>query len=406
MKGVYAFFWKGMKEFFASKEAVFWTFIFPIIFGLLFAGVFGHESSPSSIPVGIVPEKDSNNTLCKVFIDGMQGAKVDGKKLFELHNYSSESGAIFSLKNGRVKALLIFDDNFTENITSGIGQGKIKVILDKRDAQEYQLVSSVLASYISSFEDRVREIKVNITMEYITQYGNMTEENATSVERWMKSFANPLKTQEEIYHGESSTETARMWYLTAAIGVTFVFSGMISAASMISSEIEKGTARRLLTTKTKPWEMLTGDILTVLLIQLISSLLIILSFIVVFRELIIFPPSVILMLVIAALSTTSLGLLFSGITKTQRAAAGMANAIAWPISFITGIFFPSFLLPEWMRSIGDYFPASALLRGIRKVIIYNQGIGDYMPQIIGAITLTLIFLVTGSILFRWRMRTL
>ena len=40
MIGAYAFFWKGMKQFFASKSAVFWTFIFPIMVGLLFAGIF------------------------------------------------------------------------------------------------------------------------------------------------------------------------------------------------------------------------------------------------------------------------------------------------------------------------------------------------------------------------------
>jgi len=403
MKGVYAFFWKGLKEFFASKEAVFWTFIFPIIFGLLFAGVFGHESQPESIPVGVVPESDSNSSLCSIFVENMEKVMVEGKRLFEVHNYTM-SDATEHLKNGDVKALIIFDENFTENITGGIGAARMMVIFDKRDVQEYQFVSAAIAQYISSFEDELRERRINITMQYLNEYGNLTEENTTYVRRWLESFANPLYVEEEIYRTDSTARVTRLWYLTAAIGVTFVFSGMISAASMISREIEKGTARRLLTTKTRPWEMLTGSMLSVLIIELISALLIVLSFIAIFRELIIFPPSAIIMLIIAALSTVSLGLLFSSITKTERAASGMANAVAWPISFITGIFFPSFLLPQWMRTIGDYFPASALLRGVRKVVIYNQSLGDYMPQIAGAAVITMLFLLAGGMLFRWRMR--
>ena len=406
MKGIYAFLWKGIKEFFSSKEAVFWTFIFPLIFGLLFAGVFGQENPPQSIPVGIVPEEEGNTTLCNIFVENMKKVKIENKSLFQIYTYSTEDTALSKLKSGKMKSILIFDNNFTENITYGIGPGRIKVILDKRDIQDYQFVSSAIASYISQFENIIRKIKINVTLSHINEYGNLSEEEDAYVEEWLKSIVEPLDIQENIYKSESSARITRLWYLTAAIGITFVFSGMISASSLISSEIERGTARRLFTTKTKPWEMLAGNILVVLIIQLISAAIIVIAFILMFQEIIIFPPTVILMLIAAALSTVSLGLLFSGITKTQRAAAGIANAIAWPISFITGIFFPSFLLPEWMRNIGDYFPASALLRGIRMVVIYHQSIGNYLPQIAFAVVLTLVFLALGGIAFRWRMRTL
>ncbi len=404
MIGIYAFFWKGIKEFFASKEAVFWTFLFPVIFGVLFAAVFGQEGHFSAIPVGIVPEQYNNTTMCDIFVEGMENMSVDGDKIFEIKNFSSEDEAVKYLKNGSIRSVIIFDGNFTENITSGLGEAKIKIIFDKRDPQEYQMVSSIIASYIDVFEDKVREVRINLTMGYIDEWGNLTNETKEYVELWMKSFANPINETTEIYERESSARITRLWYETAAIGITFVFSGMITSASMISREIEKGTARRLLSTRTKPIEMLIGNLLTVLVIMIISAFIIMLSFFVIFGEFMYIDAAVLAMLVLASLSTTSLGLLLSGISRTQRAATGAANAIAWPISFITGIFLPQFLLPEWMRVIGDYFPASALLRGIRKIVIYGEGIENYTFQMIFATVLTLIFLVAGATLFRWRMK--
>ncbi|RLF41645.1 MAG: hypothetical protein DRN18_03505, partial [Thermoplasmata archaeon] len=93
MIGAYAFFWKGMKQFFASKSAVFWTFIFPIMVGLLFAGIFGHESSPSMIPVGIVGE-ERNSTISDIFIENMKNITIDSKKLFVIKMYDSKGEAL------------------------------------------------------------------------------------------------------------------------------------------------------------------------------------------------------------------------------------------------------------------------------------------------------------------------
>ncbi len=403
MRGIYAFFWKGVKEFFASKEAVFWTLAFPVLFGVLFAAVFGHGTNIQTTPVGIVPETQGNTTMCNIFVENMKNASVEGKKIFDVKNYTTKDYAISALKNGDIRAVIVFDGNFTENITSGLGPGKLTIIIDKRDPQGYQFVSSVLSTYITEFENIMREVRVNITLQYIDMYGNLTPEEKKYAEMWMKSFAEPLNEKYVIKVFGTTAKTVRLWYETAAIGVTFVFSGMISAASMISAEIERGTARRLFNTKTKAYEMLAGNMLVIIVVELISAFIIVLTFFAMFGDLLTLSSEVLGMLVIAALSTVSLGLLISSITKTQKAAAGAANVIAWPISFITAIFFPEYLLPDWMKCVGDYFPASALLRGVRRIVIYGKGMGDYVPQIILAIVLTAIFIVIGSLLFKWRM---
>ena len=401
MKGIIAFFWKDMKEFFNSKESVFWVFIFPVIFGVFFASVLGGTTTPENIPVGYVPET-GNSTMSQYFIDGMKNVSIQNHKIFDIHQYINESEGMNALKDRKIKALLIFDRNFTENMS--YGEMRIKVVFDKRDLQDYQIVSGSVLSYISAFEDRVRDARINITVEYAEEYGNITL-SEDELKNYLHSMTYPIQTQLVYYEGSSnSTSTTRIWYATAAIGITIVFSGMIGAASSISGEIEKGTARRLCTTRTRPIEMLAGTLLYLLCVQLISAFLVVISFMVVFREWTPISPEILGMIIVAALSTMAIGLLISSFTKSQRAASAATNAIAWPISFITGIFFPSFILPEWMRVIGDYFPASALLRGIRKMIIYNESIDAYMPMIITAVVVTVALLILGSVAFTWRIK--
>lgn len=402
MIGVYAFFWKGIKQFFASKSAVFWTFLFPILVGLLFASIFGQESTPSMIPVGIVNE--DGGVFSEIFVENMKNISIDGKELFTIYTYQSKGEGIDKLKKGDVKAVILFDKDFSENITGGIGTAELTVIFDKRDAQEYQLVKGAVGQYILEFEKILQAEGVNLTLHYIDLYGDMDEENRTYIEKWLQKLVNPFKVTEEVYTGKSSVKEARLWYETMAIGITFMFSGMIASASSISSEIERGTARRLVMTRASGLEMLAGNLLYVLTIEMLSSILIIVSFFIVFRDLFCPPLVVWGMIIAAALSTISIGLLISAVTKSEKAAAGAANAIALPLSFITGVFFPEVLLPEWMRSIGDFFPPSALLRAIRRVVVFNRGIEDYMVNIILAVVSTIVILVVAAIAFKWRMR--
>ncbi len=397
MKGIIAFFWKDLKEFFNSREAMFWFFVFPVIFGLLFASVFGGTSTPKNIPVGYVPES-GNATVSREFIRGMENVSIQHHRIFEVNKYLGDEG-MKALKTGKIKALIIFGNNFSRN--ASFGEMHMTIIFDHRDLQDYQVVSASLLSYVSEFENRIREVRVNLTIEYATEYGNVSI--SKQVKEYLYNMSFPLHESIEYYNGTESGGS-RAWWATAAIGITLVFSGMIGAATSVSREIEKGTARRLINTKTTPVEMLVGTLLYLLLIQLISAFIVLLSFAIVFGEWIDISPAAFAMLVVAAISTMSIGLLISSFTKTQRAASAATNAIAWPISFITGIFFPSFMLPEWMRSIGDFFPASALLRGVRKVVIYNQPIGDYAPTLALAIVSTILLLLMGSVAFRWRMR--
>ncbi len=411
MRGITAFFIKDLKEFLRSREAMFWTFLFPIIFALLFSAVFRGNSTVATADIGYVPEAGENN-ISTAYIDAMENVTVDDVKVFHINEFGDSERALSDLKTGKIDALIEFHDNFTENITSGMGKGNIWLYYNSADPTNYQIVRGMLETFTSEFMKSIQERQINITLRMMdTYWGNQTNitfpANITQDEldhymrAWMETPSHPVEVKENAVSAEGSDPT--LWYATAAIGIVFMFSGMISSASSIASEREKGQIRRLATTKTRPWEMLIGKMLAVLLILYIAAFLVIVATWLVFGKLMEINPAIFGMLTIGALSTISIGLTISAFTKTSKAAAA-TNAIAWPISFITGIFFPSSLLPDWMRVIGDVFPTSALLRGIRLISIYHRPISEYTYPIISSIIMTIALLIIGSVAFRWRNR--
>jgi ABC-2 type transport system permease protein len=71
-------------------------------------------------------------------------------------------------------------------------------------------------------------------------------------------------------------------------------------------------------------------------------------------------PAFIVSVFIGVLSLSAVGFAFSGLVPSENAAPAMANFVALPIYFISGIFVPEETLPDWMSKLGSVFPVKPL----------------------------------------------
>jgi ABC-2 type transport system permease protein len=71
-------------------------------------------------------------------------------------------------------------------------------------------------------------------------------------------------------------------------------------------------------------------------------------------------PAFIVSVFIGVLSLSAVGFAFSGFVPSENAAPAMANFVALPIYFISGIFVPEETLPDWMSKLGSVFPVKPL----------------------------------------------
>jgi ABC-2 type transport system permease protein len=110
-------------------------------------------------------------------------------------------------------------------------------------------------------------------------------------------------------------------------------------------------------------------------------------------------------------SGSVLGIAFSIVPKSGRAASAVITPIVLLLQFISGVYFVYSSLPSWMQTLAEFFPLKWLAQGMRSVFLpdgykANEPGGSWQLGT-GAIVLSL-WLIVGLIVaqrvFRWTRR--
>src|SRR6478735_9284090 len=85
-------------------------------------------------------------------------------------------------------------------------------------------------------------------------------------------------------------------------------------------------------------------------------------------------------ILIGILTIFGIGLAVGGWAKNENQAAPLANIIVFPMMFLSGTFFPRFLMPEWLQHITAYLPLTPFIDSIRMVATEGKRWGDFGGQ--------------------------
>ncbi len=115
--------------------------------------------------------------------------------------------------------------------------------------------------------------------------------------------------------------------------------------------------------------------------------------------------------VLGTASGSVLGIAFSVVPKSGKAASAVVTPVVLLLQFISGVYFVYSSLPAWMRSISEIFPLKWLAQGMRSVFLPDgfeaSEPGGSWQLGTGAIVLS-IWLVVGLVVaqraFRWTRR--
>ena len=96
-----------------------------------------------------------------------------------------------------------------------------------------------------------------------------------------------------------------------------------------------------------------------------------------------------------------IGLALGGWAKNERQVAPLGNIIVFPMMFLTGVFFPRFLMPQWLQSITTYMPLTPVIDGSRMILTEGKGLLDLGPQLlVMGIWLIIVYAIAFRV-FRW-----
>ncbi|MBP1988735.1 ABC transporter permease [Paenibacillus eucommiae] len=105
---------------------------------------------------------------------------------------------------------------------------------------------------------------------------------------------------------------------------------------------------------------------------------------------------------VGSLAFNALGYLISSFSKSMEAYMGVANIASFLMMFLSGIFFPTNTLPEWLQSVTQGIPLTYFVNVLRDGMVYGEGFltGDFWLSIAVLAVWGVAAFLLGGALFR------
>lgn len=107
------------------------------------------------------------------------------------------------------------------------------------------------------------------------------------------------------------------------------------------------------------------------------------------------------LLVCGTMSFLAIGLLVGAVAKTEEAASAMANFIVLPMAFLSGTFFDLSNAPAWMRVVSQAFPLRHMNDAMLDVLAREQGAGAIVVPCLVLLAFAVVVTALATRLFRW-----
>ena len=194
------------------------------------------------------------------------------------------------------------------------------------------------------------------------------------------------------------------WLLPGVIGMNMMFNCLFGVGYVVVRYRKSGYLKRLSATPLKAIEFIGAQVLSRLALTLTVTLVIYLlaSYLVGFHM----RGSYLLLAAVAALgafSMIALSMFVVARFTSDELAAGVLNALTWPMMMLSGVFFSLESAPRWLQLAAKGFPLTQMLDAARSIMIDGAGpAGIAIPVAYLALT-GLAFLALGAWSFKWRM---
>ena len=348
------------RRFFRDRLALFFGILFPLIFLFVFGGL---NSGDSSVTFKVAVINQSESSFAKSYSE-----QLSNNKTFEINkDLTTLNDAKDKMSKSQIDGIIILPKDFgTVQEGRAYPSGKADVLYNHDSSGTGKTLTTVLNS---TFEP-INAKYVNIQLPFAAS-GQELNENSLSAFDY--TFAGLL-------------------------GFSIVGLGIFGPVNVFPELKKQGILRRLHTTPLRVWQYFTATMFSQAATGVVS---IAIQFVV---ALTVFHLAVngsyfniLLFTIYSIFMILGIGLAIGGWAKNERQAAPLANIIVFPMLFLSGTFFPRFLMPEWLQNITTYLPLTPVIDGLRLLTTEGKTLLDIGPQL-GLITLW--FVVIYAIAFR------
>ncbi len=377
----------NVRSFVRDRNALFWTFAFPVIFILLFGAIFSGGGS-TTYRVGWVDQ------------DGTAGSAqlrqaFASVPLLRLQD-DSLSAARAAMQKGDVQGIVVVPRGYGAAVAGSAAPGatgpaagatgpaagatgpatgatgpavRLELYTDPSQQTSSTTIRQVVAQVVAS---------LNVALTGRTAILGVTD--------------RALQTQDL---------TSAAFLVPGILGMALMQLGLFGAVPLVAQR-EKLILKRLGATPLPRWTLVGSNVVLRLLIGIGQAVLIMGIGVAAFGVTVL--GSLWLMagiVVLGALTFISIGYGIASFARTEEAANGIVQVIQFPMMFLSGVFFPLEIMPSMLRPVAAVLPLTYLGDALRQVMV---GGSAYAPLPLDLGILAAWFVVCLGIsarFFRW-----
>ena len=351
------------KRFFRDPVALFFTFLFPLLFLFVF-GALNRNSDDISFNVALI-----NQSKTQFAEDFVKQAK-EQKTIKINEEVTTFDDARERLGRGELDSILELPADFGKVNEKGLPSGKAVVYFEESSPQGGQTFASIMQSVIDG-------INANL----------VPQEKPFAVETKSTSTAN-LSPFDYVFSG--------------LLGFTILSLGIFGMANGFPVDKKAGILRRLRASPLTAAQLIMATALEYLVIGILSVIMMMVVGMMVFGfEMRGDYVSFSIFTILGIIMLFGFGLAIGGWAKNENQSAPLSNLVAFPMMFLSGTFFPRFLMPEWLQNISDYLPLSPIIDGLRYIMTEGKVLWELGPELAIIGVWTLVIYAVAIKAFRW-----
>jgi ABC-2 type transport system permease protein len=348
------------RRFFRDRLAQFFSILFPLIFLVVF-GSFSGGNNDISFRVALINQ--SKTPFAQQYVKQLSGSKAF-KVDKDVHDLDTAKD---KLSRSQVDGIIVLPKDFGAVKPGQQGpSGQAQVLYTHSTSGTGQTLTTVLEGSFKPINAKTVSVEPPLTA-----VGK--ELNEKSLTPFDYTFAGLL-------------------------GFSIIGLGIFGPVNVFPELKKQGVLRRLHTTPLRVWQYFMATMFSQAITGTISIGIQFLVAIQFFHLKINgYWPDIILFTILSIFMILGIGLAIGGWSKNERQAAPLSNIIVFPMLFLSGTFFPRFLMPQWLQTVTTYLPLTPVIDGLRLLTTEGKHLVDIGPQL-GLIAVW--FVVVYAIAFR------
>jgi ABC-2 type transport system permease protein len=355
----------SIKCFYREKTAMFFTIMFPILLILVFGTIFMDDDKLKfNLCLQDLDQTETSAEIAKSLAD-------TGK--FKITKVDPAIEATKYAKDNKVNLVLVIPKGYETSYTQ---------YLQFDDFNAFVTLRYVYDPSSSSVIDKMQIL--NMVFARVNQ--------------GLSARPSFIQTSEVSIH----TRKYRFieFFIPGIIAMAIMTESLFGTVHLNTELRQKGIIRKLATTPITRTDWVLSNIMYQFILAVVSTTLMLLVSYAVFNVKLNLNAWLPLFIVLDVFTFVGIGMILTRLVKEAQSASAAANAIMFPMMFLSGSFFPIELMPDFLQAFAKVLPLYYLNEGLRAAMVFHDNVTALgYAAIIGAFAA--IVFILGIMVTRW-----